>query len=65
MLTWEQWQEKSNSSLEASRILLENQKPVESASRAYYAAYQMVTGVLIRMKLSPRDEFGNYEGAKW
>jgi len=60
MLTREQWQEKSNSSLEAARILLENQKPVEAASRAYYAAYQMVTGVLIKMKLSPRTEYGNW-----
>ncbi|MGH7596129.1 MAG: hypothetical protein ACREOI_07230 [bacterium] len=60
MLTWKQWQEKSRSSLEASRILLENQKPVEAASRAYYAAYQMVTTVLIKFKLSPRGEFGNW-----
>jgi hypothetical protein len=60
MLTWEQWQEKSKSSLAASRILLENDKPVEAASRAYYAAYQMVTGVLIKLKLSPRAEFGNW-----
>jgi uncharacterized protein (UPF0332 family) len=60
MLTWEQWQEKSKSSLAASRILLENDKPVEAASRAYYAAYQMVTGVLIRLKLTPRGEYGNW-----
>lgn len=60
MLTWEQWQEKANSSLAAARILLENDKPVEAASRAYYAAYQMVTGVLIKLKLSPRAEFGNW-----
>jgi uncharacterized protein (UPF0332 family) len=60
VLTWEQWQEKSKSSLAASRILLENNKPVEAASRAYYAAYQMVTGVLIKCRLSPRGEFGNW-----
>ncbi|MDZ7359852.1 MAG: HEPN domain-containing protein [candidate division KSB1 bacterium] len=60
MLTWEQWQEKSKSSLAASRILLENDKPVEAASRAYYAAYQMVTGVLIKLKLTPRGEYGNW-----
>jgi len=60
VLTWEQWQEKSQSSLEASQILLENNKPVEAASRTYYAAYQMVTGVLIKLKLSPRGEFGNW-----
>ena len=60
MLTWEQWLEKSESSLEASRILLENRKPIEAASRAYYAAYQIVTGVLIKLKLSPRSEFGNW-----
>jgi uncharacterized protein (UPF0332 family) len=39
---------------------LENQKPIEAASRAYYAAYQMVTGVLIKLKLDPRSEFGNW-----
>jgi uncharacterized protein (UPF0332 family) len=60
MLTWEQWQEKSKSSLDASQILLANQKPIEAASRAYYAAYQMVTGVLIKLKLDPRSEFGNW-----
>ena len=60
MLTWEQWREKSNSSLEAARILLESNKPVEAASRAYYAAYQMVTGVLIRLQLNPRGEYGNW-----
>ena len=60
MLTWEQWQEKSGSSLEVSRILLENNKPVEAASRTYYAAYQMVTGVLVKLKLSPRSELGNW-----
>jgi uncharacterized protein (UPF0332 family) len=60
VLKLEQWQEKSESSLEASRILLENNKPVEAVSRAYYAAYQMVTGVLIKLNLSPRDEFGNW-----
>ena len=58
-LTWEQWREKFISSLEASRILLENHKPVEAASRAYYAAYQM-TGVLIKLKLSPRGEYRNW-----
>jgi len=60
MLTWEQWLEKSNSSLAAARILLENHKPVEAASRAYYAAYQMVTAVLIKLKFSPRTEYGNW-----
>ncbi|MGH7451327.1 MAG: HEPN domain-containing protein, partial [bacterium] len=60
MLTWEQWQEKSKSSLAASRILLENDKSVEAASRAYYAAFQMVTGVLIKLKISPREEYGNW-----
>lgn len=60
MLTWKQWQEKSNRSLEASRILLENNKPVDAASRAYYAAYQMITGVLIKLKLNPRGEYGNW-----
>lgn len=60
MLTWEEWQAKSKSSLAASQVLLERDKPVEAASRAYYAAYQMVTGALLRIKLSPRNELGNW-----
>jgi uncharacterized protein (UPF0332 family) len=60
MLNWEQWREKSESSLEAAQILLERGKPVEAASRAYYAAYQMTTAVLIRLNLSPREAFGNW-----
>jgi uncharacterized protein (UPF0332 family) len=60
MLNWEQWREKSESSLEAAQILLERDKPVEAASRAYYAAYQMTTAVLIRLNLSPREAFGNW-----
>jgi uncharacterized protein (UPF0332 family) len=60
VLIWQQWQEKSTSSLEAARILLENRKPVQAASRAYYATYQMVTGVLIKLKQDPRSEFGNW-----
>jgi len=60
MLTWEQWQEKSRSSLEAAQILLERNKPVEAASRAYYAAYQMVTAVLIKLHLVPRSAYGNW-----
>lgn len=60
MLTWEQWHEKSKSSLEASRILLEHDMPVEAISRAYYAVFQMVTGMLIKLKLNPREEYGNW-----
>jgi uncharacterized protein (UPF0332 family) len=60
MLNWAQWREKSKSSLEAAQILLERDKPVEAASRSYYAAYQMTTAVLIRLNLSPRDAFGNW-----
>jgi len=60
MLTWEQWREKSKSSLEAAQILLERNKPIEAASRSYYAAYQMVTAVLIKLALSPRSAYGNW-----
>lgn len=60
MLTWVEWQAKSASSLAAAKILLEHKKPAEAASRAYYAAYQMVTAVLIKHKLSPRSEYGNW-----
>lgn len=60
MLSWEQGQKKAKSSLEAAEILIKRDKPVEAASRAYYAAYQMVTSVLIRLKLNPRGEYGNW-----
>jgi uncharacterized protein (UPF0332 family) len=60
VLTWEEWQAKSKSSLTAAQILLERDKPVEAASRAYYAAYQIVTAVLIKLNLSPRSEYGNW-----
>jgi len=60
MPTWEEWQEKSKSSLAAALILLEHDQPIEAASRSYYAAYQMVTAVLVKLKLSPRSEYGNW-----
>jgi uncharacterized protein (UPF0332 family) len=60
MLTWEQWREKSQSSLAAAQILLEHDKPVEAASRSYYAAYQMITAVLIKLDLYPRSAYGNW-----
>jgi uncharacterized protein (UPF0332 family) len=60
VLTWEEWQSKAGSSLSAAQILLKHGKPVEAASRAYYAAYQMVTAVLIKHRLSPRSEYGNW-----
>jgi hypothetical protein len=60
VLSFEQWQSKSKSSLAAARVLLEHDQPVEAASRTYYAAYQMVTGVLLRLKLNPRNDLGNW-----
>jgi uncharacterized protein (UPF0332 family) len=60
VLVWKQWREKSASSLEAAQILLERNKPVEAASRSYYAAYQMVTGVLLKLSLNPRSSYGNW-----
>jgi uncharacterized protein (UPF0332 family) len=60
MLNWNEWQEKAESSLEAARILLDNGKPVEAVNRAYYAAYQMVTGVLIKIGQTPRPDFGTW-----
>jgi uncharacterized protein (UPF0332 family) len=60
VLSFEQWHEKSESSLEAAKILVEHDKPVEALSRAYYAVYQMVTGMLIKLNLNPRSEQGNW-----
>jgi uncharacterized protein (UPF0332 family) len=60
VLTYKQWQEKSESSLEASQILIDHEKPVEAVSKAYYAVYQMVTDVLVKLNLNPRTEQGNW-----
>ncbi len=60
MLSWTQWREKSQSSLVAAQVLLDNNKPVEATSRSYYAAYQMVTAVLLKLKLEPRNSYGNW-----
>jgi len=45
---------------EAAQILIDSNKPVEAVSRAYYAAYQMVTGTLVKLNLNPRTEQGNW-----
>jgi uncharacterized protein (UPF0332 family) len=60
MLTWIEWRDKSQSSLAAAEILLAHGRPVEAASRAYYAAYQMVTAALLKLRLAPRTEYGNW-----
>jgi len=60
MLSWTHWRDKSQSSLAAAQVLLDHDKPVEAASRAYYAAYQMVTAVLLKLRLEPRSEYGNW-----
>lgn len=56
MLTWMHWRDKSQSLLAAAEILLDNDKPVEVASGAYYAAYQMTTAVLLKLHLESRTE---------
>lgn len=57
MVQWEQWREKAKSSLEAARILLDGGKPIEATSRAYFAAWQMVTAVLRKLNFPlPTDE---------
>lgn len=60
MLTWIEWRDKSQSSLAAVEVLLAHGRPVEAASRAYYAAYQMVTAALLKLRLEPRTEYGNW-----
>jgi uncharacterized protein (UPF0332 family) len=59
MLNWEAWQRTAESSLEAARLLLDHGKPVEAVHRAYYGAYPMVTGVLIKISQPPRPDLGN------
>jgi uncharacterized protein (UPF0332 family) len=49
MPIWQEWREMAESSLVDARILLERGQHRGAVSRAYYAAYQMVTAVLIKL----------------
>jgi len=52
MPSWEQWRELAQDSLQAARALLDQGHTRVAASRAYFAAYQMVTGVLLKLEVT-------------
>lgn len=53
MEAWEQWWNMAQGSLAAAQLLAKQGEARSSASRAYYAAYQAVTAVLLYHKLTP------------
>ena len=55
MEAWEKWLGMAQGSLEAAQVLAKQGEARSSASRAYYAAYQSVTAVLLYYGLTPPD----------
>jgi uncharacterized protein (UPF0332 family) len=60
MLTWEQWINKSQASIVAARNSLKAGDFAAAVSRAYFAAFQAVTGVLIKRGNQPNPATGNW-----
>lgn len=55
MEAWERWWRMAQGSLAAAQLLAKQGETRSSASRAYYAAYQSVTAVLLYYRLTPPD----------
>ena len=60
MLTWEQWLNKSQASITAAQNSLRAGDLAAAVSRAYFAAFQAVTGALIRRRYQPNPKSGNW-----
>ncbi len=60
MLTWEQWMHKSKASIVAARNSLRAGDFAAAVSRAYFAAFQAVTGALITRGYQPNPATGNW-----
>ena len=60
MLTWEQWMHKSKASIIAARNSLQAGDFAAAVSRAYFAAFQAVTGALIKRGNQPNPATGNW-----
>ena len=60
MLTWQQWLNKAQASITAGQNSLEAGDLAAAVSRAYFAAFQAVTGVLIKRGYQPNSETGNW-----
>ncbi|MBM3240875.1 HEPN domain-containing protein [Candidatus Poribacteria bacterium] len=60
MLTWQQWINKSQASMIAARNSLKSGDLPAAVSRAYFAAFQAVTGALIKRGYQPNPMTGNW-----
>ena len=60
MLTWQQWLNKSHASMTAAQNSLKAGDLVAAVSRAYFATFQAVTGVLIKRGDQPNSATGNW-----
>jgi uncharacterized protein (UPF0332 family) len=60
MLTWQQWMNKSQASMIAARNSLKAGDLPAAVSRAYFAAFQAVTGALIKRGYQPNLVTGNW-----
>jgi len=60
MLSWQQWFDKSTASMSAARNSLAAGDVVAAVSRAYFAAFQAVTGALIKLGQQPNEVTGNW-----
>jgi len=60
MLTWQQWNAKSVASTIAARHSLAAGDLAAAVSRAYFAAFQAITGTLIKLGYQPNEETGNW-----
>lgn len=56
MDAWEQWLLMARGSLASARLLLRQEEIRSSASRAYYAAYQAVTAILLYHGMTPPED---------
>lgn len=64
MEAWEQWREMACESEKAARLAEAGDCPRPAASRYYYAAYQVVTALILYRGLTPpeaRDAWSHFE----
>jgi uncharacterized protein (UPF0332 family) len=60
MLTWEEWLNKSQASIIAAQNSLTAGDLAAAVSRAYFAAFQAVTGALVKRGNQPNPATGNW-----
>ena len=57
MLTWQQWLNKAQASITAGQNSLEAGDLATAVSRAYFAAFQAITGALIKRGYQPNRSY--------